>query len=82
MFKQFKNTTGKVADVITKQGENFLKTVDEIESEFRYYAYLYACEVMKIYSSGFTTYKKMETEPDGLVAMLSPDEPVFLEENY
>jgi hypothetical protein len=85
MFKSFKNTAEKVVDSIsgslTTRGEQFLKSVEEIEGEFRYYAYLYSCEVMKLYSSGFS-FKKMETQPDELVVTLSPDEPVYMEENY
>jgi hypothetical protein len=85
MFKSFKNTAEKVVDSISEslstRGEQFLKSVEEIEGEFRYYAYLYACEVMKLYSSGLT-FKKMETQPDELVVTLSPDEPVYMEENY
>lgn len=86
MFKTFKNTAGKVvgsiSESLTNQGEQFIKTIEEIECEFRYYAYLYACEVMKLYSSGFTSYKKMETKPEDLTVTLSPDEPVYMEENY
>jgi hypothetical protein len=85
MFKSFKNTAEKVVDSISEslstRGEQFLKSVEEIEGEFRYYAYLYACEVMKLYSSGFT-FQKMETQSDELVVTLSPDEPVYMEENY
>ena len=86
MFKSFKNTAekvvGSISETLTTQSEQFIKTIDEIESEFRYYAYLYACEVMKLYSSGFTTYKKIEPNPDDLAVTLSPDEPVYMEENY
>lgn len=86
MFKSFKNTAGKVvgslSDSISNQGEEFLKSVEEIEGELRYYAYLYACEVMKLYSSGFTTYKKMEAMPEEQIVTMSIESSAYLEENY
>jgi hypothetical protein len=86
MFKTFKDTAGKVvgslSETLVSQGEQFLKSMDEIEGEFRYYAYLYACEVMRLYSSGLTTYKKLEMQPEELIVTISPEEPVYMEENY
>ena len=86
MFKSFKNTAEKVvdsvSDAITGCGEQFLKTFDEIESEFRYYTHLYACEALKLYSSSFSSHKKMEIQPDDLAVTLILNDSVYMEENY
>lgn len=86
MFRNFKNTTEKIADSISEsfsdQAEQFLKTIEEIEGEFRYYTHLAACEVIRLYSSNFVTFKKMECRTNEQLRAATFPESSYLEENY